>query len=86
MVLLIEQPAIRVSERSYAIEVLLGEFLGLPIMTIIHESHDVRISAIGDNQCELWLPDTFFQAADGHWLEPELTACAASWVPRGANW
>lgn len=70
MVLLVEQPAIRVPERSYAISVLLGDFLGLPFELVLHDRNDVRITVAGHDDHELWIPDLFLSAADARWLQP----------------
>jgi len=70
-ILLITQPAVRAAERSYAIDVLLGEFLGLRYAIATHEAEDVKITLAGGGEPELWLPDVFLPAADGCWLSPE---------------
>lgn len=71
MILQISQPAVRATERSYAIDVLLGEFLGLRYTIAVHESPDVKITLAGDVRRELWLPDVFLSEADACWLSAE---------------
>lgn len=70
--LLVRQPFSCAHERRYALDVLLGEFLGLPCQYKEEPGHCVRITCPdAPSPAHLQWPDTFFQTRAGAWLAPE---------------
>jgi hypothetical protein len=69
MTVLVQTPDTRVAERDYILDVLLGEFLGLPWHHEPGEREDVRIT-LGDRPGEIRLPDALFSVPEQDWLTP----------------
>jgi hypothetical protein len=69
MVLLIQHPAGHAAERTYILDVLLREFLGLEYVSQTHSSADVRITLLGAGaQPSLSMPDILFACPEADWL------------------
>jgi peptidoglycan/xylan/chitin deacetylase (PgdA/CDA1 family) len=69
--LLVTHPPDRESERRYACDVVLGDWLGIDYGTEVAERHDVRITMAGASDGRaLHLADVFFPQAAKAWLEP----------------
>ena len=69
MVLLIRHPSGRGAERSYIIDVLLRDFLGLEYIAAPHDASCVTIELSDDSaKRRLELPDAFFSQPAGAWL------------------
>jgi hypothetical protein len=66
--LLVRHPADFAAERKYALDVVLGEWLGL---SYVGETHELAATVITLRGCagELVLPDVFFARAAAAWLE-----------------
>jgi peptidoglycan/xylan/chitin deacetylase (PgdA/CDA1 family) len=80
--LLVTHPPGRVSERKYACDVVLGDWLGLDYHNEVAERHDVRITMAGTSERRaLRLADLFFPQAAKAWLEPASlpVQLAGSW-------
>jgi peptidoglycan/xylan/chitin deacetylase (PgdA/CDA1 family) len=69
--LLVTHPPGRESERQYACDVVLGDWLGIDYDTEVAERHDVQITMAGASDARaLHLADVFFPQAAKAWLEP----------------
>ena len=69
MTLLIEMPRSHAAERTYVLEVLLGEFLGLDWTYVPSDRPNVRITRCGEDRAVV-LPDNLFSLSDAEWLSP----------------
>lgn len=70
---IIRCPLLRLPERVYAIATILGDWLGLEHLVIPEDRLNtiIELGTGSSNAASLLLPDTFFQAADSRWLDPE---------------
>jgi hypothetical protein len=67
MILVVQTPRSHAPERDYILDVLLGDFLGLPWRRVSDERRDVRIT-LADQPGEICLPDMLFSVPDTDWL------------------
>ncbi len=65
----VAHPATYLPERRYILDVLFGEFLGVPYIAEPCERHDVRVSMEGDaTGAALTMPDLLFHTPQDSWL------------------
>jgi hypothetical protein len=68
----IAHPPTYLPERQYILQVIVGEFLGLPYRTRVEERADTRITLDGDASGKaLLLAEGLFQLPEDRWLTPE---------------
>jgi len=87
-VLLIEHPNTYLPERAYALEVLLGQFLGLEWEAQASARSDTRITLRGSSDsCSLTIADGLFATPEGRWLASESLPITplAHWRIDGAS-
>ena len=69
MTLLVRVPDLHMQERKYVLDVVLGEWLGLPYDLLPHDALDVVITLAGDDSgAALSMSDRFFATPDADWL------------------
>lgn len=77
--LVVHHPDTRIPERSYVLDVVLGEFLGMDVEARAEDRDDVRI-ARPDRPGEVRVADVLLDVDEGAWLTPK--ALPAEPVPR----
>ena len=82
MTLLVDLPAGYEAERTYVLDVVLGDMLGVPYAARVADRRDVRIRlAEDDGHREVLLPDVLFAAGRQAWLTAgTLPAEPLRWV------
>ncbi|MDR9498524.1 MAG: polysaccharide deacetylase family protein [Hydrogenovibrio sp.] len=78
-------PTIRQNEQRYALDILLGEFLGLAFEVESYDGDAIEITRPGDSNesAKLTLDASFFHKAHQAWLNPESVPVLplANWTP-----
>jgi len=70
--LLVRHPPGFPAERTYILDVVLHEFLGIRFETLEEAREDVLIcAASGSSTAEIQISDIFFRTRQEHWLKPE---------------
>jgi hypothetical protein len=69
--LVVCRPVTRSAERTYILDVMLSEFLGLDYSTEDGPDGVVTIRRVDDPLASLTMPDTFFATPDDRWLRPD---------------
>lgn len=78
----IKIPNICQNEQRYALDIMLGEFLGLPFEADVYDGEFIEINR-PDNSAKLTLDASFFHKAHQAWLNPESMPVLplATWKP-----
>lgn len=81
-------PAICINEQHYALDIILGEFLGLMYEIEIHNKDVIEFMMMDDyaelnSGCKLTIDTTFFQKAHNSWLKSEAMPVLPleNWTP-----
>jgi hypothetical protein len=84
MRLLVAVPSGREPERRHALDVVLGQWLGLEWRMRTHDGPDVRIGLAGDDTRAVTLPDGLFAEPAQAWLTPDsLPVGPVPWLEVG---